>query len=90
MQAVFKLAGLNKRSKKGVYATVEYGKEDWFHSGFDESVIPIDRQYALFDMFKNDATGMWGGKHKVTVEFDNYSMAGAPVNPIIKEIHLDL
>lgn len=90
MKDTFRLRGLNKKGKTGVYATVEYGKEDWFHSDFDESVISIERQYALFDMFKNGDDNIWKGNHKVMVEFDGRSSGGKPINPVIKKIHLDI
>lgn len=91
MRATFRLRGLNKKTRTGIYATVEYGKEDWFHSDFDEKYFPIDRQYALFDMFKNSEDNLWKDAiHNVSIKFDGYSSGGAPINPIIKEIYLDL
>ena len=86
----FKLKGLNRKAKTGIYATVDLPKEDWFHSDFDESVISIDRQYALFDMFKNSEENLWKLNHTVEVEYDKMSSGGVPVNPIIKKINLDL
>jgi hypothetical protein len=64
---VFKLKGLNKPWKSGgfnsIYATVEYGKEDWFHCAFDEKGFTDDRLSALFDMFKNPEENLWHEKH---------------------------
>ena len=81
----FKLKGLNKKAKTGCYATVEYGKEDWFHADFDEAIFPIDRQYALFNYFKNGDDNIWknNADAKVVVRFDGYSIMNAPINPII-------
>jgi len=90
MTGTFKLKGLNRKIRTGIYATVECGKEDWFHSGFDESVISIERQHALFDMFKNGDDGIWKGNHTVTIEYDKISSGEVPVNPIIKQLNLDL
>jgi len=95
MRQTFRLKGLNKPWKAGgfggYYATVEYGKEDWFHCGFDEKYISFERQKALFDMFKNTEENLWADAiHNVNVKFDGYSSGGAPMNPIIKEIYLDL
>jgi hypothetical protein len=87
---VFKMKGLNRKTKTGVYATVEYGKEDWFHADFDEKHISIERQYALFDMFKNTEDNLWSGKdHRVAVLADGYRDDRRPVNPLIVELFLD-
>lgn len=90
----FKLKGLNKPWKAGgfnnVYATVEYGKEDWFHCAFDEKIFTPDRLNALFDMFKNSEDNLWHDKnHRVLVEYEGFT-GGAPVNPIIKVLNLDI
>lgn len=90
----FKLKGLNKPWKAGgfesVYATVEYGKEDWFHSPFDKDIYPDHQLKALFDLFKNSEESLWKDReHKVVIKFDGYSSSGRPVNPVIKEIILD-
>jgi hypothetical protein len=87
----FKLKGLNRKTKTGIYATVEYGKEDWFHADVDESYMITERQYALFDMFKNSEENLWSGaNHQVLVGFDGYYDSGAPKNPIIKRIRIDI
>lgn len=87
----FKLIGLNRKSKTGVYATVQYNGEDWFHADFDPEVFPINRQYALFDMFKNSEENLWSEKnHGVTVKADKFFEKRSPINPIIKVLHLDL
>lgn len=87
----YKLVGLNKRSKYGIYATVQYNGEDWFHSDFDEEAFPIDRQYALFSMFKESNENLWGNKnHEVTIKADRFTNNDRPVNPIIKVIYLDI
>lgn len=86
----FKLKGLNRKTKTGIYATVECGKEDWFHSDFDEAFISTERQYALFDMFKNGDDNIWKGNHSVMVEYDKLSGSGVPINPIIKKLNLDI
>lgn len=86
----YKLIGLNRRSKSGIYATVQYNGEDWFHSNFDEISFPIDRQYALFDLFNNGDDNIWKGNNRVTVQADNFKEDGGPVNPIIKVVYLDI
>ncbi len=87
----FKLIGLNRKTKTGIYATVQYNGEDWFHCDFDESVFPIDRQYALFDMFKNTEESLWSDRnHMVTVAADKFFDTRSPVNPIIKVLYLDI
>jgi hypothetical protein len=87
----YKLIGLNRKSKTGIYATVQYNGEDWFHADFDPEVFPIDRQYALFDMFKNTEENLWSGKtHTVTVQADKHFENRSPVNPIIKVLYLDI
>ncbi len=87
----FKLVGLNRKSKTGIYATVQYNGEDWFHCDFDEQYFPIDRQYALFNMFKDSEENLWSGKnHSVTVVADKFHEKRSPVNPIIKVIYLDI
>lgn len=87
----YKLIGLNLRGKKGIYATVQYDGEDWFHSDFDEEVFPIDRQLALFNMFKNSEENLWSkANHTVTVKADKFMDNGRPVNPIIKVLYLDI
>lgn len=83
----FKLIGLNKPWKAGgfnhIYATVEQGKEDWFHSRFDEKLFPDDRLEALFGMFNNSAENLWHGKnHKVAIKIESG-------DPVIKELILD-
>lgn len=79
----FKLLGLNKRSStRGAYATVECGKEDWFHADFDETIFPIHEQNSLFNHMKNASEKFEG--HTVVVEFDHYTK-GVPINPVIKE-----
>lgn len=88
----FKMSGLNRKQKTGIYATVRMDNEDWFHAQFDETFFPIDRQYALFDYFKNGDDNIWKDNKnaKVTVKFDKWSTGGVPVNPIIidvKNIH---
>ena len=90
MNQLFKLKGLNRRGKKGVYATVECGKEDWFHTDFDVLKFPIDRQYALFDLFDKTEDNLWNKKnHQVEVRFDKFSTGGVPVNPLIVDLILD-
>lgn len=87
----YKLIGLNLRGKKGIYATVQYNGEDWFHSDFDEQVFPIDRQLALFNMFKNSEESLWSNAdHMVTVKADKFFDKRAPINPIIKVLYLDI
>lgn len=91
----FVLKGLNKPWKSGgfnsIYATVEYGKEDWFHCAFDENIFPADRLSALFDLFKNSEDNLWHDKiHKVLVEFEKLSSSGCPVNPVIKKLYLNI
>jgi len=89
MTEIFNLIGLNKRTN-GAYATVECGKEDWFHADFSEKSVPADRQQALFDMFKNCDDNLWSNKkHQVVVTHDGYSTGGVPKNPLIVEIKLD-
>lgn len=92
----YKLKGLNKpwkaRGFTGYYATVQTGKDDsdWFHSGFDEKCISLERQAALFDMFKNSEYSLWKDRnHLVKVKCDRYSEDGTPINPIIVELILD-
>jgi len=87
----YKLIGLNRKTKTGIYATVQYNGEDWFHSDFDPEAFPIGRQYALFDMFKNTDENLWIGKnHRVTVQADKFFETRSPVNPIIKVLYLDI
>lgn len=93
-QEVFVLKGLNRGWKAAgfpnVYGTIEYGKEDWFHCAFDEELFPADRLDALFRLFKDTEDNLWSGKiHKVLIAFERLSSSGCPVNPIIKELHLD-
>lgn len=96
MRQDFKLIGLNAPwttgGFPGYYATIQTGSDDsdWFHSGFDENYISIERQKALFAMFKNSSDSLWSGKnHIVTVEFDRWSPGGNPVKPIIVDLKLD-
>jgi hypothetical protein len=86
--AEFKLYGLNRKQKTGVYATVNLANEDWFHADFDEALFPIDRQYALFDYFKNGDDNIWKDNKnaKVVVRFDGWSTGNVPINPIIIDI----
>lgn len=95
MVKTFGLKGLNKAWKAGgfpsIYATVEYGKEDWFHAPFDPKYFPDDRLEALFNMFKNSEESLWADAiHNVSVKFDAYSSSMTPINPVIKELFLDL
>lgn len=90
MMQEFKLIGLNRKTKSGIYGTVECGNEDWFHADIDETVLPVNEQYELFDKFKNGPDGIWKRSHNVVVEYDHMSSGGVPVNPIIKELKLDL
>lgn len=83
----FKLLGLNKKRRTGIYATVEFGKEDWFHSDFDPTIFPIIEQYQLFDYMKNGDEKFAG--HTVFVSFDHYTN-GVPINPIIKECSIKI
>ena len=87
MIETFKLKGLNRKGTTGVYATVECGKEDWFHSDFDESIFPVKRQYELFDYMKHPDQKFEGST--VLVEFEKYSTGNVPANPIIKEINIE-
>lgn len=90
MTETFKLLGLNKPWKaggfNGVYATVECGKEDWFHCAFDELIFPLEKQHQLFDYMKDPDQTFKGST--VVVEFEKYSTGNVPVNPIIKEINI--
>jgi hypothetical protein len=94
----YKLIGLNKPWKaggfNGYYATIQTGKDDgnWFHSGFDETFISVERQAALFDMFKKSVENLWSDKnHLVVVKCDKFSdYDGTPSNPIIIDLKLDL
>lgn len=95
MKQTFRLKGLNKPWKSGgfnsIYATVEYGKEDWFHCAFDEKYFSDEKLKELFDMFKNSEDNLWHEAiHNVSVKFDAYSSSWKPINPIIKELFLDL
>lgn len=90
----FKLKGLNKpwiaNGFSNVYATVEYGKEDWFHSAFDEKLFAPDRLKALFNMFKDSEDNLWSQRnHKVKVMAEKYLEDGTPINPVIIELILD-
>lgn len=88
----YKLIGLNRRGNKtGIYATVKYNGEDWFHSDFDQEAFPIDRQLALFDMFKNTEENLWHkANHTVTVQATKFMDNSRPINPIIKVLYLDM
>lgn len=87
----YKIIGLNKKGKTGIYATVEYNGEDWFHADFDPEVFPIDRQYALFDMYKNNDGITFSETSPVaTIKADKFLDNGYPVNPIIKVLYLDI
>jgi len=87
----FKLIGLNRKGKTGIYATVQYNGEDWFHSDFDSNAFPVDRQYALFDMFKDTDENLWSNRnHTVTVQADRFFETRSPVNPLIKVLYLDI
>lgn len=95
MRQTFELKGLNKGWKAArfpnIYATVEYGNEDWFHAPFDPKYFTEDRLVALFNMFKNSEESLWADAiHNVSVKFDAYSSSGTPINPVIKELFLDL
>lgn len=95
MVKTFLLKGLNKGWKSGgfpsIYATVEYGKEDWFHASFDPKYFSEDRLQALFKMFNESEDNIWHDAiHNVSVKFDAYSSSMTPINPIIKELFLDL
>jgi len=93
IEETFNLKGLNKPWKaggfEGIYATVEYGKEDWFHCRFDKELFSDSNLKGLFDLFKNSDNDPWKGNNKVVVEFDGYSSGGNPVNPIIKGLILE-
>jgi hypothetical protein len=80
----FKLVGLNRKTKTGTYGTVYLPNEDWFHADFDETVFPIDRQYALFDYMKHEDQRFKG--MTCIVRFEGYSTGGMPINPIIIDI----
>lgn len=91
-----KLIGLNKPWRvggfDGYYATVQTGKDDsgWFHSGFDEGCLSLDRQAALFNMFKNSEDMFFGNSnHQVKVKCDGYADDGTPIHPIITELILN-
>lgn len=86
MIALFKLLGLNKYNDRGVYATVECGKEDWFHSDIDHEALSVADQYELFDKMKNSDDTTFKGS-TVLVEFDHYTNE-VPINPVIKEINI--
>lgn len=89
MREEFKLIGLNKRVN-GAYATVECGKEDWFHSDFDETKVSPEAQLSLWRMFKYSEENLWKvGPHTVTVEFSHYTN-DVPINPIIVEVKIIL
>lgn len=81
----FKLIGLNKRGPvTGIYATVEIGKEDWFHAEFDTGVWPLDRQLAFWEFMIEPEQKFKGAI--VVVRFDGYSTSEMPINPRIIEV----
>jgi len=84
----FKLSGLNRKEKTGIYATVSMENEDWFHAHFDEALFSIDRQYALFNYFKNGDDDVWKDNRnaKVVVRFNGWSTGNVPINPIVIDI----
>lgn len=84
----FRLSGLNRKGKTGVYATITMENEDWFHADFDEKVFPVERQYALFDYFKNGDDNIWKDNKglKAVVQFDKWSTGNVPINPIIIDL----
>lgn len=86
MTETFKLLGLNKRPTKGAYATVECGKEDWFHCDFDEALFFLKKQNELFGYMAHPDQKFSGST--VVVEFEKYSTGGVPVNPIIKKVNI--
>lgn len=96
-QSTHTLIGLNMPWKIGgfigYYATVQTGKDDsdWFHSGFDPEIIPIEKQTELWNKFKDENTNIWHGKtHKVVVRSDGIYSDGNPIKPVIIEVILDL
>ncbi len=86
MRETFKLIGLNGGKKKA-YATVEIGREDWFHADFDPIEMPPDRQVALFQYAKG-TDNFWKIGVTVEVRFDKYSSGQMPINPVIVAINI--
>lgn len=90
MQSEFRISGLNKKGSTGIYATCRQHDDDrdWFHSDFDQTLFPIERQYALFDYFKKGDDNVWKDNKdfKAVVTFDKLSSDGTPINPIIVDI----
>lgn len=73
MRQEFKLIGLNTANRVGgfnsIYATVDDGKNGWFHAPFDSRMFSDERLKEIFDQFKNSEENLWSGRnHKVTID----------------------